>query len=127
MSLVRGPEAGAPAQALVCKRWIVGICPEAMLASVEGNGCHVEDQGLLRPSSQKGTAVLASTQNFALCMHRDFEGVQRDNEKAVSEMKALTEGFEKEVTEEGELEPSARCAYPGSLPGSTLACKLLLA
>ena len=41
---------------------------------------------------------------------RDFEGVQKDNEKAVSEMKTLAESFEKEVTEEGELEPSARCA-----------------
>ncbi|CAL5228556.1 g11712 [Coccomyxa viridis] len=39
---------------------------------------------------------------------RDFEGVQKDNEKAVSEMKTLAESFEKEVTEEGELEPSAR-------------------
>ena len=41
---------------------------------------------------------------------RDFEGVQKDNEKAVSEMKTLAESFEKEVTEEGELEPSARYA-----------------
>ncbi|CAK0786025.1 multicatalytic endopeptidase [Coccomyxa viridis] len=39
---------------------------------------------------------------------KDFEGVQKDNEKAVSEMKQLAESFEKEVTEEGELEPSAR-------------------
>ena len=45
---------------------------------------------------------------------RDFEGVQKDNEKAVSEMKTLAESFEKEVTEEGELEPSARCACFGS-------------
>ncbi len=36
--------------------------------------------------------------------------MQKDNEKAVSEMKTLAESFEKEVTEEGELEPSARCA-----------------
>ena len=43
-------------------------------------------------------------------MRRDFEGVQKDNEKAVSAMKTLAESFEKEVTEEGELEPSARCA-----------------
>ena len=35
--------------------------------------------------------------------------MQKDNEKAVSEMKQLAESFEKEVTEEGELEPSARC------------------
>ena len=40
--------------------------------------------------------------------------MQKDNEKAVSEMKQLAESFEKEVTEEGELEPSARCA--GSTP-----------
>ena len=40
--------------------------------------------------------------------------MQKDNEKAVSEMKQLAESFEKEVTEEGELEPSARCA--GSQP-----------
>ena len=71
--------------------------------------------------------MLASTQKFVPCMHRDFEGVQKDNEKAVSKMKALAESFEKEVTEEGELEPSARCACLGSLPGSMLACKLLFA
>lgn len=34
--------------------------------------------------------------------------MQKDNEKAVSEMKSLAESFEKEVTEEGELEPAAR-------------------
>ena len=39
--------------------------------------------------------------------------MQKDNEKAVSEMKTLAESFEKEVTEEGELEPSARCACCG--------------
>ena len=44
--------------------------------------------------------------------------MQKDNEKAVSEMKTLAESFEKEVTEEGELEPSARCA---SAPGTCLA------
>ena len=38
--------------------------------------------------------------------------MQKDNEKAVSEMKQLAESFEKEVTEEGELEPSARCVGP---------------
>ncbi len=42
--------------------------------------------------------------------------MQKDNEKAVSEMKSLAESFEKEVTEEGELEPSARCACFQHLP-----------
>jgi 26S proteasome regulatory subunit N11 len=34
--------------------------------------------------------------------------VAKDNEKVVAEMKALADSFEKEVTEEGELEPAAR-------------------
>ncbi len=41
-------------------------------------------------------------------MHRDFEGVAKENEKAVGEMRALADSFEREVAEEGELEPSAR-------------------
>ncbi|BDA51082.1 26S proteasome non-ATPase regulatory subunit 14 [Coccomyxa sp. Obi] len=39
---------------------------------------------------------------------KDFETVSKDNERAVNEMKALADSFEKEVAEEGELEPSAR-------------------
>ena len=45
--------------------------------------------------------------------------MQKDNEKAVSEMKQLAESFEKEVTEEGELEPSARCAGSNPMEEST--------
>ena len=32
----------------------------------------------------------------------------KENERTVAEMKALADSFEKEVAEEGELEPSAR-------------------
>ena len=39
---------------------------------------------------------------------RDFEGVAKENEKAVAEMRTLADSFEREVAEEGELEPSAR-------------------
>lgn len=58
-------------------------------------------------------------------MHRDFEGVQKDNEKAVSEMRTLADSFEKEVTEEGELEPSARCAclqHLSDIPAPLVRC-----
>jgi len=59
-------------------------------------------------TQQQDLVSLLLLMEIAVC--RDFEGVQKDNEKAVSEMKTLAESFEKEVTEEGELEPSARCA-----------------
>ena len=60
------------------------------------------------PRGQRNSVLrCVQAQQSGCC--RDFEGVQKDNEKAVSEMKQLAESFEKEVTEEGELEPSARC------------------
>lgn len=39
---------------------------------------------------------------------RDFETVAEDNKRTVEEMKALADSFEKEVAEEGELEPAGR-------------------
>ena len=41
----------------------------------------------------------------------------KENERTVAEMKALADSFEKEVAEEGELEPSAR-AVARRAPGS---------
>lgn len=85
-----------------------------------------ERSGFADAIVHNGTTALASTQENVLCMNRDFEGVQKDNEKAVSEMKLLAESFEKEATEEGELKPSATPVQAACQP-QHLACKLLLA
>ena len=47
----------------------------------------------------------------------------KENERAVLEMKALADSFEKEVAEEGELEPAARIvARHASPPSHSLHC-----